>query len=113
MTASPEYTQYVLELLEPMGSLTNGMFFGGEGFRYDGVQFAMVMGNTLYFCVDNSTREDYIAAGSKPFSYMTKKGRVYVKKYYSVPGEVIEDQDELLAWAYEAADIARKTAKKK
>ena len=38
----------------------------------------------------------------EPFSYSVKKGQVQVKKYYSVPAEVLENHDELVAWAKEA-----------
>jgi len=67
----------------------------------------MIMGSVLYFCVDDSSREKYIEAGSEPFSYSTKKRRVVVKRYYEAPEGVLEDSEELLAWAGEAVEVAR------
>ena len=112
MSASPEFTEYVLELLEPLRAINSGRFFGGVGISHDTVQFAMIMGNTLYFVVDETTRSKYIQAQKEPFSYMTKKGRVYVKRYYEVPEDLFENQEELIKWAEESVSVAKKTSKK-
>ncbi|RYY83178.1 MAG: TfoX family protein [Chitinophagaceae bacterium] len=102
MSASHEFIEYVAERLAPIGPLTSGKFFGGHAFKYHGVQFAMIMGNTLYFCVNDATRKMYIALGAKPFSYSTKNGRVEVRKYFSVPEEMLEGSIQMLEWAHEA-----------
>ena len=49
MSASAEYTEYVLELLSPVGTVRVGRFFGGVGLSCNAVQFAMIMDNSLYF----------------------------------------------------------------
>jgi DNA transformation protein len=72
----------------------------------------MVMSGTLYFVVDSSTRPNYEAFGSKCFSYSTKKKIVAVKKYYSVPADIIEDQDRLIALAKDAIRVANSAKKK-
>ncbi len=59
MSASPEFIEYVKELFEPLGKLKEGMFFGGFAFKSGNKQFAMIMGNTLYFCVNDITRKKY------------------------------------------------------
>lgn len=55
MSASAEYTEYGLELLEPICPVRTGRFFGGVGISNGSVQFAMIMGNCLYFAVDDDT----------------------------------------------------------
>jgi DNA transformation protein len=112
MSASPEFTEYVLELLEPLGAIESRRLFGGVGISSDAVQFAIIMGNTLYFVVDETTREKYVQAQREPFSYMTKKGQVYVKRYYEVPEDLFENHDELIKWAGESIAVAKKTSKK-
>ena len=110
MSASPEFVEYVRELLIPLGDLQDGKFFGGFAFKSGSKQFAMIMGNnTLYFCVNDETRPKYEANGMAPFSYSTKKGRVDVKKYYSVPEDLFEDQEKLIEWANEAIQSAYST----
>lgn len=59
----------------------------------------MIMGNSLYFAVDEGTRKKYEQAGMRPFSYMTKKGRVQVRKYFELPEDVLTDPEQLRLWA--------------
>lgn len=111
MSAGAEYTQYVLEMLEPIGPVHTTRFFGGVGILSGTVQFAMVMGNSLYFVVDDGTRPKYERAGMAPFSYTTKKCRVQVRKYYELPEDVLTDPEQLRLWATEAKRIAAKDKK--
>ena len=111
MTAGSEYTEYVLELLTPIGPVRTGRFFGGVGISYDSVQFAMIMGNSLYLAVDENTRRKYEQAGMQPFSYLTKKGRVHVRKYFELPEDVLTDSNQLRLWAKESIQVASKAKK--
>lgn len=106
MSADPEFVAFVSEQLQPLGPLASGRFFGGHAFKRDGVQFAMVMGNTLYLRVDDETRPLYAQAGGEAFSYTTRKGRVMVESYYSAPEMLLDDGDQLVAWARQAWDVA-------
>jgi DNA transformation protein len=112
-TPSEEYTEYILELLEPIGSVQTGRFFGGVGISNGIAQFAMMMGNSLYFVVDKDTRTKYEQAGMQPFSYETKRGRVQVRRYFELPEDILEDPEQLRTWAHEAMHIAEKTKPKK
>jgi DNA transformation protein len=111
MSASTEYTAYVLEMLEPIGPVSTGRFFGGVGILSGSVQFAMIMGNSLYFVVDDSTRPKYERAGMAPFSYTTKKGRVQVRKYFELPEDILTDSEQLRQWVNESRRIAAKDKK--
>lgn len=106
MSASAEFVQYVSERLAPLGQLSAGTFFGGHAVKYHGKQFAMVMGNTLYFRVNDSSRPAYERAGSQAFSYSTKNGVVQVRTYYAAPADLLDDPAELLAWARQAIGAA-------
>ncbi len=107
MTAgSRQVVEYVVEQLASLRHVTNTPFFGGIGLSSDGTQFAMVMGSVLYFVVNDTTRPKYEKMGSGCFSYSTKKGRVDVRKYYAVPADLLEDQDELVALARESIKVA-------
>lgn len=112
-TPSAEYTDFVLEHLEPIGPIHTGRFFGGVGISNGFVQFAMMMGNCLYFVVDEDSRKKYEQAKMQPFSYMTKKGRVQVRRYFEVPEEVLTDSEQLRLWANESMQVAEKTKKPK
>jgi DNA transformation protein len=106
MSASAEFIAYVREMFAPLGELEEGKFFGGFAFKSGSKQFAMIMDNTLYFCVNDKTRPKYEAQGMEPFSYATKKRRVLVKKYYSVPEELFENEEKLIEWANAAIRAA-------
>ncbi len=107
MSASPEFIEYIKELFgASLGVLKEGKFFGGFAFKSGSKQFAMIMDNTLYFCVNDKTRPKYEALGMEPFSYATKKRRVNVKKYYSAPEDLFEDNEKLIVWAKEAIESA-------
>ncbi|NOS74215.1 MAG: TfoX/Sxy family protein [Methyloglobulus sp.] len=110
-TPSAEYVDYVLEHLESIASIHTGRFFGGVGISNGYVQFAMMMDNSLYFVVDDDSRKKYEQAGMQPFSYLTKKGRVQVRRYFEVPEEVFTDSEQLREWANEAMLVAEKTKK--
>lgn len=113
MTASAEFTEYVLEFLEPLFPVRIARFFGGAGIYFDTVQFAMIMHNTLYFAVDNNTRKQYEQAGMQPFSYLTKNGQVQVRKYFELPEDVLNDPEQLQLWANEAIQVAHNTKQPK
>ena len=112
-TPSAEYVDYVLEHLQSIAPLQTSRFFGGVGISNGFVQFAMMMGNCLYFVVDDDSRKKYEQGGMQPFSYLTKKGRIQVNRYFEVPEEVLTDSEHLRQWANESMQVAEKTKKPK
>ncbi len=113
MSVSAEFQSYIREKFEILGDVAFSRFFGGISISYNNVQFAMAMGNTLYFCVDDGSRTNYMEIGMQPFSYASKKGTVIVKKYYSIPEEVLDNPGTLREWAQVAIKAAHATSKKK
>ena len=113
MTASTQFIDYVLELLEAVGPVRTSRFFGGVGISQGAVQFAMIMGSNLYLVVDDNTRSKYESAGMAPFSYTTKKGRIQVRRYFELPEEILTDPDELRIWVRESIEVAGKVKKPK
>ena len=67
-----------------------------------GKQFAWVMGSTLYLRAGDATRAEFEAHGAEPFSYSTKKGLVLVRKFYTAPEFLMDDAEQLIAWARKA-----------
>lgn len=101
------FKDFVLEQLQPAGNLRARAMFGGHGIYCDEVMFAALVGGRLFFKVDEQSRQDYIARGLGPF--ITDSGQT-ISSYYEVPPAVIEDQDELIAWATRAIAAARAAA---
>jgi DNA transformation protein and related proteins len=113
MAPSAQYKEYVLEQLQSIGPVRASRFFGGVGLYREGVQFAMVIGNCVYFVVDDATRQRYEQVGMQAFSYLTKNGRIQVRRYFQLPQEILEDIEQLRVWAIEATAIAKKSPAKK
>jgi DNA transformation protein len=81
MSASPEFIEYIKELLSPLSELKDAKFFGGHAFKFRSKQFAMIMGNTLYFCVNENTRPKYESLG------MEALGGMAVRNYSAQGGK--------------------------
>ena len=106
MSTSPEFVAYVGDQFTLLGNLEGESFFGGFAFNSDLKQSAMIMGNTLCFCVNDESIIKYKRLGMEPFSYATKKGRIQVNKYYSSSEDIFEDQEKLIEWENEAMQSA-------
>ena len=107
MGASAEFVAFVCELLEPLGGgLSSGPFFGGRELRYHGRQFAWILNSTLYLRVNDATRPDFEAQGARPFSYVTKRGEVVVRKFYTAPEMLFDDSGQMVAWSRRAIEAA-------
>ncbi len=117
MGASAEYVEYIKELLGDFPELTVKKYFGGVAFRssYFGkdTQFATILGDVLYFVVDDITRPEFIAKGMKPFSYDKQDKTVIVKKWFSAPEELFDDEELMREWAMEALEASVRSSLKK
>ncbi|MBS0421824.1 MAG: TfoX/Sxy family protein [Proteobacteria bacterium] len=95
----------MLGQLAGLGGLEARRMFGGLGLYSRGTFFGLLYKERLYFKTDDSTRPEYEARGSEAF-----RPRANLKKakltYYSVPAEVLEDEDELVRWAKKAVAAA-------
>ena len=107
MRVSPEYRDYVLEQLSCLGRVRGRSMFGGVGIYLEGIFFALIAGDVLYFKVDDATRGPYVAAGMAAFK--PYPNRPVTMSYYEVPAEVLEDADQLRMWGRRAAEVARRT----
>ncbi len=86
--------------------------FSGAGLFHSGAMFGLMVRDTLYFRVDDNTRERFERAGSEVFSYMRGERRVSLSAYYEVPEVLFDQPDELLAWAREAITVARAASRR-
>ena len=105
MAVSDDFREFVLEQLAAAGNVTSRPMFGGVGLYLDGLFFALIDDDTLYFKVDDSNRARYEQAGSKPFCPIPDRPDQPMG-YWQVPAEVLEDPEELARWAREAMGVA-------
>ena len=104
--AGNEYLNYILEMLEPMKATSRGMF-GGFGIYHNGVIMAILVEDQLYAKVGDSNKNDYIEAGCFPFQYESKGKKISIG-YWSLPPDVIDDQDALCSWMEKAYKVSMK-----
>lgn len=106
------YCDYVLDQLAGWWPVAAKAMFGGYGLYREGLMFAIIVGDTLYFKVDERTQPAYEKAGSEPFSY-TAKGRLVRLSYWQVPVEILEDVEQLSVWSDEAYKVAQSVRRRK
>jgi|SRR5690242_16656126 len=94
------FKDYVLEQLAEARGLKVRPMFGGHGLYIGQSFFGIVHKGSLYMRTDEASRLDYVKAGSRPFN---PKGEVELHRYYEVPAHVLEDSEELVAWAKRAS----------
>lgn len=105
MAVSDGFRDYVLEQLAPAGAVTARRMFGGIGLYLDGLFFALIDDDMLYFRTDDSNRARYEQAGSRPFCpFPDRPG--HVMAYWQVPVEVLDDAGELRNWTRESLAAA-------
>ncbi len=110
MPVSAGYIDFVRDLLAHFEPLRIRRMFGGAGVYSGELFFAILVDDTLYLKVDDVTRADYEARGLSPFRYRSKQGKTMTMGYYPLPAEVLEDPEELRAWATRAVEAAERAA---
>src|SRR5690242_13988195 len=98
--ADRSFLEYVLEQLSDARGIKVRPMFGGHGLYLNQSFFGIVHRGSFYMRTDEASRPDYVKAGSRPFN---PKQKVELHRYYEVPAHVLEDSEELLAWAKRAS----------
>lgn len=113
MAASPALLETLADLLSPLGRITARRMFSGAAMYADGQVFALVLDDVLYLKSDDTTAADFAAEGCDPFSYDTKDGRRVLTSYRRAPDQLLDEPDDLVAWANVALGVARRAAARK
>ncbi len=100
--AEDTFVAYVVDQLAGLDVEARAMF-GGYGLYHEDGIFGIVYEGRLYFKVDDETRSRYETAGMGPFT--PREGQT-MRSYREVPGDVLEDEAALAAWAREAVEAA-------
>ena len=94
-----EFKAFIEDQLSRLRGFACRAMFGGYGLYHGRTFFGIIFRGQLYFKTHEATRGRYEQAGMKPFQPNPKQT---LKNYYEVPTDVLEDPDELMAWAQEA-----------
>ena len=102
-----DFVDYVVhDLLSELAGVKAQAMFGGWGIYQDGVIFAIIVDDQLYFKVGDTNKSKYQQHGSRPFTYESR-GKSISMSYWEVPADVMEDRDEIKRWAEESHQISR------
>lgn len=105
--------EHLQDALTPLGPVVVKRMFGGAGLFLDGLMFALISDDALYFKVDGENRGRFEAEGMSPFSYVKAGGRTAVMSYWQAPERLFDDPDEMLSFATDAVGAARRAAARK
>ena len=108
MPVSDEYIDYVIDQLATWANVSVRKMFGGAGLYCDGVMFGLIADDIAYLKVDDSNRGDFEQTGSSPFNPYPDKVKTTVMSYYEIPIDILENREQLAAWAERSLTIARK-----
>ena len=113
MVASNGYAEFLREQLAPLGRLSMRRMFGKTGVFCDGVMFGVVSDDTLYFRVDDGNRAIFAEAASSPPLNYEKRGTTIDLAFWRAPDRLLDEPDELIAWARAALAAAHRVAAKR
>lgn len=109
MPIGAEFQAFILDLLAPLQPSARRMF-GAVGIMRDGVMFALLAADRLYFRVDATSRPRFEAAGCDPFRYRRAGREVTIASYFAAPESLLDEPEEMLRWAAAALQAAQRNA---
>ena len=112
MSVQPQYLEFILEQLGALGGVTSRRMFGGVGLYSGELFFGLIDDDTLFFKTDETNCAEYQARNMPRF--MPPASRPMGPfGYHQVPADIIEDNEELVAWARRSVAVALASAKRK
>jgi DNA transformation protein len=94
--------------------ITSKLMCGGFSFYKNGVIFACIANDTLYFKVDDINPPQYEALGCQPFVYEHKNTKkITAMPYAELPESVLEDPEQLKLWIDASVAASLRSQKKK
>lgn len=103
--AGGSFKEFVLDQLTELPELRARSMFGGHGLYQADRFFGIVMEGRLYFKTGDPNRAAYLKHGMGPFTY-EKRGRRLTMSYHEVPAAVLENREEIVAWAHQSVRIS-------
>ena len=98
-------------MLAPLGPVTGRAMFGGFGLYLDGVIFAIIAWEQLYFRTDAATKDRFRKAGGEVFVYEAR-GRTVELPYSTAPPPA-DSTASVMPWAELGLAAAKRVASAK
>lgn len=107
-----ELVAWVEEAMEPVGTVTSRAMMGGHTLYCDGVVFAIVAMDQLWFKGDAQNDAEWDAAGADKFTY-EREGGTATMNYRLAPEDAYDDPEALRQWAHLGLAAGQRAAVKK
>ena len=101
------------EALEPLGTVTKRAMMGAAVLYLDGVIFAVLDEEELWFKADAESAPVWDEAGCERFTFTGKDGKIEVMNYRRAPSDVHDDAEAMQRWAALAVEAGMRGAAKK
>jgi DNA transformation protein and related proteins len=101
------------ELFSAFGPVDVRRMFSGFGLYADEVCFGIYLRGEFYLKADDTTIPRFMAEGSEPFIYSTRKKTVIVNSWWRMPARLYDEPEELANWARQALAVAARIKLKK
>jgi DNA transformation protein len=112
MAVSRSFVAHALDLLALAGPVQARPMFGGYGLYLGGAMFGLLDDDELYLKADEESRQAFLDAGCRQWTYPSAKGQM-ATSYYRPPDDALEDPESMLPWARLGADAGRRALEKK
>jgi DNA transformation protein len=112
VSARNEFADYVVELMSDWATVSARKMFGGHGIYRDGMMFALIVEEELFFKADAINVAQFKSEDSHPFTYQSKT-RIVEVSYWSAPPACLESPVAMSEWCQLgfAAAIRSRSAK--
>ncbi len=108
MANDREIADTILERLAPL-PVTLRSLFGLVGLYLDGQYFGFVSNGAVYFRTDEESKAAYVERGMRTFQPKSRpRGPKTVDRNFTVPKDVVADEELLKEWALRAAQAAKR-----
>lgn len=94
------------DIFASLGDIVVKRLFSGKGVYHRGLIVGAVMDGEILLKADAVSEAQFAAAGSTQWVYTYPDGRTIKMPYWTMPGDALDDQDQLGSWlklAYAAA----------
>lgn len=108
-----EFANHVVEQMGEFAPVQAKAMFGGHGIYWQGLMFALIAQERLYFKADDQSIEAFTSRGLGPFTYEAKGDKRHSLRYYEAPTEVMDEPQEMAVWCRRAYDSALRQRKAK
>jgi DNA transformation protein len=100
-----EFVDFAVELMASWAPVSARKMFGGYGLYREGLMFALVADDELFFKTDADNVAQFEKMGCRPFAYQGRN-RVVQMSYWSAPAASLDSSAEMSEWCQSAYGAA-------